>query len=195
MSGGQQQRVGIARAFVSNPEIVFAAEPTGNLDSKTSKEIMELIKQMSKENNQTIVMVTHDESIAQYANKIVHIHDGHIEKIVEVKEDEEGYPERGVEPHEQRVEKTFGKREGRLGGARTVAHAPREQTGHNGTPRQREREQTSGNGVEQRPFEQGERGAAVGTQHATSLHGPAVEVLKGVVVLLFLHSGWLLTAY
>ncbi len=88
MSGGQQQRVGIARAFVSNPEIVFADEPTGNLDSKTSKEIMELIKQMSKENNQTIVMVTHDESIAQYANKIVHIHDGHIEKIVEVKEDE-----------------------------------------------------------------------------------------------------------
>ena len=88
MSGGQQQRVGIARAFVSNPEIVFADEPTGNLDSKTSKEIMELIQKMAKEHNQTIVMVTHDESIATYADKIVHIHDGHIEKIVEVKKDE-----------------------------------------------------------------------------------------------------------
>lgn len=81
MSGGQQQRVGIARAFVSNPEIVFADEPTGNLDSKTSKEIMELITKMAKEHNQTIVMVTHDESIAQYANRIVHIHDGNIERI------------------------------------------------------------------------------------------------------------------
>lgn len=88
MSGGQQQRVGIARAFVSNPEIVFADEPTGNLDSKTSKEIMELIKKIATEHNQTIVMVTHDESIAAYANKIVHIHDGKIEKIVEVVEDE-----------------------------------------------------------------------------------------------------------
>lgn len=89
MSGGQQQRVGIARAFVSNPEIVFADEPTGNLDSKTSKEIMELIKKIATEHNQTIVMVTHDESIASYANKIVHIHDGQIEKIVEVVKDEE----------------------------------------------------------------------------------------------------------
>ncbi|MBR3888503.1 MAG: ABC transporter ATP-binding protein [Clostridia bacterium] len=89
MSGGQQQRVGIARAFVSNPEIVFADEPTGNLDSKTSKEIMELIKKMATEHKQTIVMVTHDESIAAYANKIVHIHDGQIEKIVEVVNNEE----------------------------------------------------------------------------------------------------------
>ena len=89
MSGGQQQRVGIARAFVSNPEIVFADEPTGNLDSKTSKEIMEIIQKIAKEHNQTIVMVTHDESIAAYANKIVHIHDGQIEKIVEVVKDEE----------------------------------------------------------------------------------------------------------
>ena len=88
MSGGQQQRVGIARAFVSNPEIVFADEPTGNLDSKTSKEIMEIIQKIAKEHNQTIVMVTHDESIAAYANKIVHIHDGQIEKIVEVVKDE-----------------------------------------------------------------------------------------------------------
>ena len=89
MSGGQQQRVGIARAFDSNPEIVFADEPTGNLDSKTSREIMELISKMAKEHKQTIVMVTHDESIAAYANKIVHIHDGQIEKIVEVVNNEE----------------------------------------------------------------------------------------------------------
>lgn len=74
---------------MSNPEIVFADEPTGNLDSKTSKEIMELITKMAKENHQTIVMVTHDESIAQYANKIVHIHDGHIQKIVGGEKNEE----------------------------------------------------------------------------------------------------------
>lgn len=81
MSGGQQQRVGIARAFVANPEVVFADEPTGNLDSKTSNEIMQIIKQMATDYNQTIVMVTHDVTMAKYANKIIHIHDGHIEKI------------------------------------------------------------------------------------------------------------------
>lgn len=81
MSGGQQQRVGIARAFVGKPEIVFADEPTGNLDSKTSKEVMDLIKEISKANNQTIVMVTHDRRLAEYADKIIHIFDGHIEEI------------------------------------------------------------------------------------------------------------------
>lgn len=81
MSGGQQQRVGIARAFVGNPEIVFADEPTGNLDSKTSKEVMDLIKAMAKANNQTIVMVTHDRRLAEYADRIIHIFDGKIENI------------------------------------------------------------------------------------------------------------------
>ena len=81
MSGGQQQRVGIARAFVSKPEIVFADEPTGNLDSKTSREIMDLIKKMAKAYNQTIVMVTHDRSLAEYADRIIHILDGRIEGI------------------------------------------------------------------------------------------------------------------
>jgi putative ABC transport system ATP-binding protein len=81
MSGGQQQRVGIARAFVSNPEIVFADEPTGNLDSKTSKEVMDLIKEMAKTNHQTIVMVTHDRRLAEYADKIIHIFDGKVEEI------------------------------------------------------------------------------------------------------------------
>lgn len=81
MSGGQQQRVGIARAFVSNPEIVFADEPTGNLDSKTTKEVMDIIKNMARANNQTIVLVTHDRRLAEYADKIIHIFDGKIESI------------------------------------------------------------------------------------------------------------------
>ena len=81
MSGGQQQRVGIARAFVAMPEIVFADEPTGNLDSKTTREVMGLITQMARENNQTLVIVTHDLEIARYADRIVHILDGNIEKI------------------------------------------------------------------------------------------------------------------
>jgi putative ABC transport system ATP-binding protein len=81
MSGGQQQRVGIARAFVSNPEIVFADEPTGNLDSKTSKEVMDLIKEMARTNHQTIVMVTHDRRLAEYADRIIHIFDGKVEEI------------------------------------------------------------------------------------------------------------------
>jgi putative ABC transport system ATP-binding protein len=81
MSGGQQQRVGIARAFVSNPEIVFADEPTGNLDSKTSKEVMDLIREMAKANHLTIVMVTHDKRLTEYADKIIHIFDGKIEEI------------------------------------------------------------------------------------------------------------------
>lgn len=81
MSGGQQQRVGIARAFVGNPEIVFADEPTGNLDSKTSSEVMKLITTIARENKQTLIIVTHDFNIARYADKIVHILDGNIEKI------------------------------------------------------------------------------------------------------------------
>lgn len=81
MSGGQQQRVGIARAFVSKPPIVFADEPTGNLDSKTTIEVMNLILDIAKENNQTLIIVTHDRSIAKYADKVVHILDGNIIKI------------------------------------------------------------------------------------------------------------------
>mgnify|MGYP001212996098 CR=1 FL=1 len=81
MSGGQQQRVGIARAFIGNPEIVFADEPTGNLDSKTTVEIMNLITGLARENNQTLIIVTHDVNIAKYADRIVYILDGNIEKI------------------------------------------------------------------------------------------------------------------
>lgn len=81
MSGGQQQRVGIARAFVAKPEIVFADEPTGNLDTKTTMEVMGLIRNIAKENNQTIVMVTHDKRLAEFADKIIHILDGKIQNI------------------------------------------------------------------------------------------------------------------
>lgn len=83
MSGGQQQRVSIARAFIGNPEIVFADEPTGNLDTKTTKEVMDLITSMARKNNQTLVIVTHDMDIAQYADKIIHITDGDIDQIIE----------------------------------------------------------------------------------------------------------------
>lgn len=81
MSGGQQQRVGIARAFVANPEIVFADEPTGNLDTKTTMEVMKLIHSMARRNRQTIVMVTHDPRLASYGDKIIHILDGNVLKI------------------------------------------------------------------------------------------------------------------
>jgi putative ABC transport system ATP-binding protein len=88
MSGGQQQRVGIARAFVAKPEIVFADEPTGNLDTKTTMEVMSLIKSIAKDNNQTIVMVTHDRRLANFADKIIHILDGNIQNIEIVNQDE-----------------------------------------------------------------------------------------------------------
>ncbi len=81
MSGGQQQRVSIARAFVDNPKIVFADEPTGNLDTKTSFEVMDLITGMARENSQTLIIVTHDTEIADYANRVVYLRDGSIEKI------------------------------------------------------------------------------------------------------------------
>lgn len=81
MSGGQQQRVGIARAFVAKPEIVFADEPTGNLDTKTAMDVMNLIKSIARDNNQTIVMVTHDRRLAEFADRIIHILDGKIQSI------------------------------------------------------------------------------------------------------------------
>ena len=80
MSGGQQQRVSIARAFISNPEIVYADEPTGNLDTKTTTEIMSLITGMAEEFKQTLIIVTHDLEIAGYANRVIHIKDGNVEK-------------------------------------------------------------------------------------------------------------------
>ncbi|PST48851.1 macrolide ABC transporter ATP-binding protein [Bifidobacterium callitrichos] len=78
MSGGQQQRVGIARAFVAKPEVVFADEPTGNLDSKTKVDVMEMICSFARDLDQTIVLVTHDDNMAQYADRIVTLLDGRV---------------------------------------------------------------------------------------------------------------------
>ena len=86
MSGGQQQRVSIARAFVNKPQIVFADEPTGNLDTKTTYEMMNLITKQIRENKQTLIIVTHDLEIAEYADEIVHLKDGHIINIETNKE-------------------------------------------------------------------------------------------------------------
>ena len=78
LSGGQQQRVSISRSLMNSPSIVLADEPTGNLDSKNSHEIVELLKRMNREYNQTLIMITHDESIALQARRIIAIEDGKI---------------------------------------------------------------------------------------------------------------------
>ena len=78
LSGGQQQRVAIARALASKPSIILADEPTGNLDTKTSLDVMGLLKNTSKAFNQTIIMITHNEEIAQMADRIIRIEDGKI---------------------------------------------------------------------------------------------------------------------
>ncbi|WP_026561850.1 ABC transporter ATP-binding protein [Metabacillus halosaccharovorans] len=80
LSGGQQQRVSIGRALISNPAIMLADEPTGNLDSKNSEEIMELLKMFNKTFNQTLIVITHDERIALQADRIISIEDGRIAK-------------------------------------------------------------------------------------------------------------------
>ena len=78
LSGGQQQRVAIARALAAKPQIVLADEPTGNLDSRTSAEVMGLLQMTSREFNQTIIMITHNEEIAQLADRIIHLEDGKV---------------------------------------------------------------------------------------------------------------------
>lgn len=78
MSGGQQQRVGIARAFIAKPAVVYADEPTGNLDSKTTIEVMEMIRHFARKFHQTIIMVSHDAEMAAYADRILTLKDGEI---------------------------------------------------------------------------------------------------------------------
>ena len=97
MSGGQQQRVGIARALAVNPQIIFADEPTGNLDSKTTMEVLHLMQKIVREQNQTLVMVTHDNNLASYADRRIRIIDG---KIVSI---EEGAREVEFDPPESEV--------------------------------------------------------------------------------------------
>ncbi|MGN0701508.1 MAG: ABC transporter ATP-binding protein [Oscillospiraceae bacterium] len=89
MSGGQQQRVGIARAFVAMPDVVFADEPTGNLDSKTTIEVMDMITSFARKYKQTIVLVTHDPEMAKYADRIVTLVDGRIVKDTKGEKDEQ----------------------------------------------------------------------------------------------------------
>jgi len=81
MSGGQQQRVAIARAFVSDPPIILADEPTGNLASSTTIEVMNMIVEMVRKNNQTLIVVTHEPELAVYGDKVIHIKDGHIDRM------------------------------------------------------------------------------------------------------------------
>lgn len=97
MSGGQQQRVGVARALVVDPKIIFADEPTGNLDSHTSEEVMELMQRVVRVQNKTLVMVTHDAHLATYADRVFHIRDGKILKI----EDNRNIKTREDKEHEQ----------------------------------------------------------------------------------------------
>lgn len=80
LSGGQQQRVTIARSLVNKPEIVFGDEPTGNLDSESSKDIMELLRNLNKQNKQTFIIVTHDYNVGRMADRIIMMKDGLIEK-------------------------------------------------------------------------------------------------------------------
>jgi len=86
MSGGQQQRVSIARAFVNNPKVIFADEPTGNLDTVNTHEMMRLMTSLAYERKQTIVLVTHNPEIADYSTRIVRVRDGRIEKIEDGRE-------------------------------------------------------------------------------------------------------------
>ncbi len=78
LSGGQQQRVAISRALINNPPVIFADEPTGNLDSKTSEEVLEMFKRLNRDEGITIILVTHDDEVAHHAKRVIHIKDGMI---------------------------------------------------------------------------------------------------------------------
>ena len=78
LSGGERQRVAIARALINHPKVLLADEPTGNLDSASGKEIMDLLKQFNRQQHQTILMVTHDVSLAEQTQRVLHLRDGRL---------------------------------------------------------------------------------------------------------------------
>ena len=96
MSGGQQQRVSIGRAIINNPSIVLADEPTGNLDSKNSEDIIELLKDSNRRYNQTLIVITHDESIALQADRVIAIEDGKISRDEVIRKNVTSRGEMGV---------------------------------------------------------------------------------------------------
>jgi putative ABC transport system ATP-binding protein len=100
MSGGQQQRVGIARAFIGKPPVVFADEPTGNLDSHTTTEVMEMIVRMARRYRETLIIVTHDGDIASYADRIIRLVDG---AIVSDEPNRSIVPPESVEPQPEKA--------------------------------------------------------------------------------------------
>ena len=86
LSGGQQQRVAVARALVNHPALILADEPTGNLDSRTSVEVMEIFQRLNRERNITLIVVTHEPDIAEYADRVIVFKDGKINKDFRVEE-------------------------------------------------------------------------------------------------------------
>lgn len=105
MSGGQQQRVGIARAFVTKPKVIFADEPTGNLDTKTTIEVMEMMVRFSRKFNQTLVIVTHDTELAEYADRVITLIDGHITSdVARIQTEEE--PDPAQMPQQEQADST-----------------------------------------------------------------------------------------
>jgi len=98
LSGGQQQRVAIARALVNHPPLLFADEPTGNLDSHTSEDILRMFEQLNEGDGITIIMVTHDAGVARHARRIIHIHDGVIVDGEQMQSSESGCVDTGLGP-------------------------------------------------------------------------------------------------